>query len=81
MTGSKSAAMLEMQQAIIDYIKANLPEPLNNARYGVIKGNRVVIGNKSYPYAPTVDLYFGDGDGVYCILPDSGNMAAVVGVG
>ncbi|MBO4400548.1 MAG: hypothetical protein J5809_01735 [Selenomonadaceae bacterium] len=46
---SKSAAMLGMQQAIINYIKANLPQIPNNARHGVIKGNRVVIGNKSYP--------------------------------
>lgn len=78
---SKSAALLEMQQAIIAYVKACLPKNPNKAKRGVVHGNRVVIGNKSYPYIPTVDMYFGEGDSVYCVLPDSGNMAAVVGVG
>ena len=77
---SKAESFLRMQQAIINFIKACLPEIPNNARRGVIHGNRVVIGNKSYPYDPAVDLYFGDGSGVYCILPDKGNIAAVVGV-
>lgn len=76
----KSASILEMQQAIINFIRACLPEIPNNARRGVVRGNRVVIGNKSYPYDPAVDLYFGEGSGVYCILPDQGNIAAVVGV-
>lgn len=77
---SKAAAILNMQQAIIAYIKANIMADINRAHLGRVHGSRVVIGNKSYPYVPTVDMYFGDGDGVYCILPDSGNMAAVVGV-
>ena len=80
MAGSKSTAILTMQQAIIAYIEARIPKTPNNARYGIVNGNRVVIGNKSYPYVPTVDLYFGDGSGVYCILPDNGRIAAVVGV-
>lgn len=77
---SKAAAILRMQQAIIAYILAHIPKDPNHAHFGKVHGKRVMIGNKSYPYVPTVDTYFGDGDGVYCILPDSGNMAAVVGV-
>ena len=77
---SKAESFLRMQQAIIDYIEACLPDTPNKARRGVIRGDRVVIGNKSYPYDPAVDLYFGTGSGVYCILPDKGNIAAVVGV-
>lgn len=77
---SKAASFSTMQQAITRYVKANIPQPVNNAHHGKISGNRVVIGNKSYPYDPAVDIYFGEGSAVYCILPDSGNMAAVVGV-
>lgn len=69
-----------MQRAIVDYIKSNMPKDRNHAVSGVIMGDRVVIGNKSYPYVPTVDVYFGEGDYVYCILPDAGTVAAVVGV-
>lgn len=77
---SKAASFLRMQQAIIAYILASIPKDPNRAHRGTVHGNHVTIGNKTYPYVPTVDTYFGDGDGVYCILPDEGNMAAVVGV-
>ncbi len=77
---SASASISRMQQAIIAYIQANIPKDTNKARLGTVNGNRVTIGNKSYPYTPAVDMYFGDGSQVYCILPDKGNRAAVVGV-
>lgn len=76
----KSNAILEMQNAVKDYIRRSLPKVENKAVTGLVQGGRVVVGNKSYPYVPTVDLYFGDGDSVACLLPDSGNIAAVVGV-
>lgn len=76
----KSNAILEMQNAVKNYIRRSLPKVENKAVSGFVQNGRVVVGNKSYPYVPTVDLYFGDGDSVACLLPDSGNIAAVVGV-
>ena len=75
-----SNSINRMQQAILEYIKDNIPEDPNKAHLGRVNGKRVIIGNKSYPYVAAVDMYFGDGDNVYCLLPDSGNTAAVVGV-
>ena len=77
---SKASNLQSMQSAIISYIKSNIPKDKNFAHSGIISGNRVVIGNKSYPYVSTVDDYVGNGSGVFCILPNSGNLAAVVGV-
>lgn len=77
---ASNAAMKNMQNAVTDYVKANLPKDINKAKFGVVQGDRVIIGNKSYGYVATVDLYFESGDSVACILPDSGNIAAVVGV-
>ena len=76
----KSAAISAMQAAIIRYIQAKLPKDNNRAFFGTVQGNRVVIGNHSYRYDPTVDLNFGYGSKVACILPNSGNTAAIVGV-
>ena len=69
-----------MNRAIIDYINAKIPKDPNKAHVGTVNGNRVVIGNKSFAYIPTVDMYFGDGDRVACILPEQTNSAAIVGV-
>lgn len=70
----------DMNQAIIDYIDAHIPNFKNRVQIGTVYGGRVVIGEKSYQYIPTVDMYFGDGDRVACILPEQTNSAAVVGV-
>ena len=69
-----------MNRAILDYIEAKMPEDPNKAHIGKVNGNRVIIGGKSYDYVPTVDMYFGDGDKVACILPQKSSTAAVVGV-
>ena len=69
-----------MNRAIIDYIDSKIPKDTNKAQIGTVSGNRVIIGNKSYAYTPTVDMYFGSGSRVACILPDNSNSAAVVGV-
>ena len=69
-----------MNRAILEYIKANIPKDTNNAHVGRVEGGKVIIDNKSYGYVPTVDLYFGEGSRVACILPDKSNYAAVVGV-
>ena len=69
-----------MNRAIVDYINSKIPKDTNAAHVGTVKGNRVIVGNKSYPYTPTVDMYFGDNSRVACILPNNANYAAVVGV-
>ena len=69
-----------MNRAIIDYINSQIPKDTNKAQVGIVQNGRVVIGNKSYSYVPTVDMYFGDGDQVACILPENSSSAAVVGV-
>ena len=68
-----------MNRAILDYISSKIPKDKNKAQVGTVSGNRVIIGSKSYNYTPTVDMYFGDGDRVACILPDN-SSAAIVGV-
>lgn len=49
------------------------------ARRGIVRGGSVIIGEKVFPYAPAVDMYFKDGDSVWCIISDNG-VAVVVGV-
>ncbi len=76
---SKDNAILEMNNAIISYIKRNLPKDKNRAIAGRVQGGRVIAGNNSYPFIPVADIYFGNGDSVACLLPNSGNTAVVVG--
>lgn len=73
-------AFMAMNQAIIRYINSKIPKDTNKAQIGTVQGNRVLIGNKSYTYRPTVDMYFGEGSRVACILPGNSSTAAVVGV-
>lgn len=75
-----SASIKDMQQSIMNYIKSNMPQDENNAKIGTVQGGKVIIGNRSYDYTVTVDIFFEDGYSVACILPDSGNVAAIVGV-
>ena len=72
-----------MQKAIIAWCKENMPE--NRAHIGVVNGGNVTVTRKNkapknYPYISTVDLFFDSGYQVACIVPESGNVAAVVGV-
>lgn len=76
----KSSTVKDMQIAVVNWALAHLPKDSNKAHFGLVRGNSVIINNKSYPYAPAVDLFFQDGDRVACIMPDSGNIVAVVGV-
>lgn len=69
-----------MNRAILDYVDSKIPKDLNKAQIGRVSGGRVIIGNNSYSYTPTVDMYFGEGSRVACILPENSNSAAVVGV-
>ena len=75
-----SADFSQMNHAIIEYIKAHIPKDQNTAHIGMVKDGRVIIGNKSYGYVPTVDMYFGNGDKVAVILPENSSSVAVVGV-
>ena len=69
-----------MNKSILDYINAKIPKDTNKAQIGVVSGDRVIIGNNSFPYTPTVDMFFGDKSRVACIRPDNSNSVAVVGV-
>lgn len=75
-----SANFSAMNRAIIDYIDSKIPKDINQAHVGIVNGNRIIIGNNSYGFIPTVDMYFGEGDKVACLLPANTNSAAVVGV-
>ena len=76
---AKSSAISNMQQAIVRFIKENLPKDKNQAQVGTVRGIKVTIGNKSYSYSTAVDMGIYDGDTVYCLVPDSGNTAAIIG--
>lgn len=71
-----------MKSAVTNLVATAINKRTENqkAKRGVIRGGSVAIGNKVVPYVPAVDIYFQDGDSVWCILSDSGRMAVVVGV-
>ena len=68
-----------LKRAIIDYMTANLPKDRNNAVMGKILGNKVIVQGKTYYADKVSDMVYEDGDLVYCLLPDLGQNAAVVG--
>lgn len=76
------ADLRSMQNAVANMVATAIYKRTENqkAKRGVIRGENVVIGNKVVPYVPAVDVYFQDGDYVWCIMADSGRMAVVVGV-
>lgn len=51
------------------------------ARTGVVRGGSVVIGNHVYNAIPVIDIYYEDGDQVWCLADDSSGTAVVVGKG
>lgn len=74
-----SANFSAMNRAIIEYIKANIPEDPNKAYIGTVHGSSVILKNKSYPFIPMVDLWYNNGDTVACLLPENSGAAVVVG--
>ena len=68
-----------MNRAILDYINSKIPKDKNCAVKGTYYGDSVLIGNKSYQADEVSDMLYSRGDTVYCILPDSGTTAAIVG--
>lgn len=72
--------IFSMQWAIINYIESRIPKDKNKAHIGRIHDGTVIIGNKTLSYLPVVDMYFGEGDNVACILPEQTNQAVIVGV-
>lgn len=71
-----------MQQAIIRYIQSRIPRDVNKAQYGIVinNGKRVTTtSGRTYNLAPVTDVFYSDGDGVVCLIPDSGRTAACVG--
>lgn len=78
---SKESAISAMQDAIIRYIESRLPKNTNKAQTGIVEGGKVHLTNgRTLKFEPVVDMYFASGSKVACILPDTGNVAAVVGV-
>ena len=73
LSGMKNAVSNLVAQAIYNRTKNQ------KARRGIVRGGSVVIGEKVLPFVPAVDMYFKDGDSVWCIISDNG-MAVVVGV-
>lgn len=75
-----SANFSAMNRAIFNYIDSRIPKERNNAVKGTYQGNsKVLIGNKTYDADLVSDMVYSKGDSVYCLLPDSGYKAAVVG--
>ena len=77
---NSTASILNMKNAVSRMIATTVYTVTENqkAKRGVVSGGCVTIGNKLYPYVPAVDIYFGSGDPVWCIISDSGT-AVVVG--
>ena len=75
-----NSKIISMQNAIIDYIRSQIPQDKNKAHIGTVRNGNVVIDNESFSFIPAVDLYFGDGSQVACIRPDNTNTAVIVGV-
>ena len=73
LSGMKNAVSNLVAQAIYNRTKNQ------KARRGIVRGGSVVIEEKVLPFVPAVDMYFKDGDSVWCIISDNG-MAVVVGV-
>lgn len=73
-------AKYNMQQAVLAYVKKNMPKDQNFAHLGRVSNGRVIVGYRSYHYISTVDDYIGDGSNVYCILPKGTKAAVIVGV-
>lgn len=76
------ADLRSMKSAVTNLVATAINKRTENqkAKRGVIRGGSVVIGSKVLPYVPAVDIYFQDGDSVWCIIADGGRMAVVVGV-
>jgi hypothetical protein len=74
LSGMKNAVSMMVSTAIIKRTENQ------KAKRGVVSGGCVTIGNKVLPYYAAVDVYFKDGDSVWCILADSGRTAVVIGV-
>jgi hypothetical protein len=70
-----------MQRAVGRMIESSIYQVTKNqkAKRGIVAGGNVIIGNKTIPYVPAVDMFFKNGDAVWCIISDSGK-AVIVGV-
>lgn len=74
-----TANFAAMNRAILDYINARIPKDKNNAVRGIYNGDTVLINNRTYNADVVADMNYSKGDTVYCLLPDSGYTAAIVG--
>jgi hypothetical protein len=70
-----------MQRVVSRMVESSIYAVTQNqkAKRGIVSGGNVIIGNKTIPYVPAVDMFFKSGDAVWCIISDSGK-AVIVGV-
>lgn len=71
-----------MKRAVSNMVTSAIYTTTQNQKVkrGIVSGGSVVVGNRVLPYTAAVDIYFADGDSVWCLIPDGGRMAVVVGV-
>ncbi len=78
---SKYQAISEMQSIIMKYVDSKIPKNINKAQTGIVVGKKVhLTSGKTFRFEPVIDAYFASGSKVACLVPDSGNFAAIVGV-
>lgn len=77
-----SSSIKAMQQVVTSCMvrRIKIEADKNKARRGVVRGGSVTCGNRSYGAIPVVDMYYEDGDSVWCIADDSSGTAIIVGV-
>ena len=67
-----------IKNCIVSRIKIETDK--KKACQGIYRGGSVTIGNRSYRAVPVVDIYFQNGDTVWCLTNDSTASAIIVGV-
>lgn len=70
-----------MKSAVSNYVSNAIytQTERQKAKRGIVRGGCVVIGNDVLPFIPAVDMYFQDGDAIWCLVSDSGT-AVIIGV-
>lgn len=71
-----------MQQVVTSCMvqRIKIETDKKKARPGKVRGGTVLIGNRSYNAIPVIDIYYEDGDTVWCLADDSAGTAIIVGV-
>lgn len=70
---------LALREAIKSYMDSAINNKKNTAVRGVVSQGRVIIGGRHYAYDTAVDIQFGEGEAVWCVISDDGQTAVIVG--